>query len=586
MDFVTSIPQQDKNLVKESKDTHDTKIADPWTSQIPEPLAEEKINTYHYHPLSYYGNPIRILGKGAFGEVQLHQKDRKMFAIKWQDFDSQSIIETSIFKGTNHPNILGIYDIIFSNNLMGIVLPFANFGSLFNVIHEKKCPGETSIIYQLLCGMSYLHANQIYHRDLKPDNILVSREDNQPCEIKIGDFGLSTFSKCSLSKIIPNEQLVTLYYRPPETILDGIFNEKSDMFSVGCIIYEILTGKIFARGLNEIEQLWLIFQKLGTPTEATWPGVAEMEHYRTNLFPSFFRKPSSELYPDIDSKWYSILSSLLVNNPSDRKNAYSLLWSPNFDSVRKIENEIPLRGCSANLVLRKPTDLMDKPFLLPISTRQTIIAKNYMMEMWQYLDVLPDPWVYAIQLFDRTVDKLNITTQNLQFFSMACLNIGIKVKENEDLDLEIIMADSRPESREQIPKLTVDILKILSFDLMMSTAIDFISVCSCELNVIHLAQSLLPLIIFLDDEKDPETIANILLTMASLYLGSKVPEINRSENIRMYIRNMLNNFKETEDAITNASALRQQFKRYTGTDISIFLDRVLKSSTKDVPRHF
>jgi len=110
---------------------------------------------------------------------------------------------------------------------------------------------------QILKGVAELHANGIFHRDLKPANVLVG-DDGVLCVCDLG----------SARRLSPNGSytpgLVTLWYRPPEILLGSRGYGKSvDMWSLGCILGELITGKVLFNGATELEQLSNIFFYLG-----------------------------------------------------------------------------------------------------------------------------------------------------------------------------------------------------------------------------------------------------------------------------------------------------------------------------------
>lgn len=129
-----------------------------------------------------------------------------------------------------------------------------------------------SILYQLLKGTMYCHERRVMHRDLKPSNLLVNPEGTK---IKIADFGLARTMGLPLKTY--THEVVTLWYRAPEVLLGSkIYSHAIDMWSIGAIFYELAHKKPLFAGDSEIGQLFKIFKQLGTPTEATWQGSANL----------------------------------------------------------------------------------------------------------------------------------------------------------------------------------------------------------------------------------------------------------------------------------------------------------------------
>ena len=120
-------------------------------------------------------------------------------------------------------------------------------------------------IYQVLRAFKFLHSAKIIHRDLKPSNILL----NENCDLKICDFGLSRNLSQQLGEDL-TEYVVTRYYRAPEIMLSSNeYDNKVDVWSAGCTLGEMMSGKIMFPGQHYIEQINLIINMRGTPDEAT-----------------------------------------------------------------------------------------------------------------------------------------------------------------------------------------------------------------------------------------------------------------------------------------------------------------------------
>jgi cyclin-dependent kinase 12/13 len=122
---------------------------------------------------------------------------------------------------------------------------------------------------QLLSGVHFMHVNKVIHRDLKASNLLINRKG----QLKIADFGLARSWNPDMTRL--TNKVITLWYRPPELLLGCTsYNDKIDMWSVGCIIAEMFKRSGFIRGGDEPTQLELIFKVAGHPTLEDWPGTA------------------------------------------------------------------------------------------------------------------------------------------------------------------------------------------------------------------------------------------------------------------------------------------------------------------------
>jgi len=195
-------------------------------------------------------------------------------------------------------------------------------------------------LYQLLRGMKYIHTANVFHRDLKPKNILA----NADCKLKICDFGLArvSFNDGAPSAIFWTDYVATRWYRAPE--LCGSFFSKYtpaiDIWSVGCIFAEMLTGKPLFPGKNVVHQLDLMTDLLGTPSAES---LSKIRNEKARRYLSNMRKkPKVSLtkkFPHIDPMALHLLERLLAFDPKDRPSAEEALTDPYFTGLANSECE-------------------------------------------------------------------------------------------------------------------------------------------------------------------------------------------------------------------------------------------------------
>ena len=204
-----------------------------------------------------------VIGKGKFGVVNLgiHKKTGQQGAIKILNKENIKTledkelvqIEIGILKLCHHPNIVRLLDHLENNDYIYIVTEYIEGGTLGQYFKKKKFNFSerqaTNIMSQIASGVKYLQQYGIVHRDLKPDNIMITQQ-NDFGVIKIMDFGLSKI-------ISPNERMVdgygTLSYVAPEVLLRTPYNKEVDIWSMGVILFYMLTGKLPFRGKKEQE---------------------------------------------------------------------------------------------------------------------------------------------------------------------------------------------------------------------------------------------------------------------------------------------------------------------------------------------
>ena len=199
---------------------------------------------------------IGVIGKGNFGKISkiIRKSDQKVLIWKELDYGQMSekekeqiVSEVNILRELKHPNIVRYYDRIIDKkqSKIYIIMEYCEGGDLNQLIKRCKKNNEFiaediiwKIFTQLLLAIHAIHNHKegkILHRDIKPSNIFLDKENN----IKLGDFGLSR--ELSTESKFAYSHVGTPYYMSPEQIDETKYNEKSDIWSLGCFLYEITT---------------------------------------------------------------------------------------------------------------------------------------------------------------------------------------------------------------------------------------------------------------------------------------------------------------------------------------------------------
>ena len=205
---------------------------------------------------------LTVLGNGSYGKVYkaMNIKTENLVAIKSiikkkDNKIDENIIknEINVLKKLNHPNIVKIYEFYDIKDNYYLITEFCKYGELYKYYKFHFSEKQLCVLfYQVFSGLIYLHENNIIHRDLKLENIMIDsiEKDNITCEpyfyIKIIDFGSAKYC----SKLNTEKQIIgSTYYIAPE-VLKQNYNEKCDTWSIGVLLYMLLTKKAPFNGKN------------------------------------------------------------------------------------------------------------------------------------------------------------------------------------------------------------------------------------------------------------------------------------------------------------------------------------------------
>uniref|UniRef100_A0A669DKL3 cyclin-dependent kinase n=1 Tax=Oreochromis niloticus TaxID=8128 RepID=A0A669DKL3_ORENI len=250
-----------------------------------------------------------------------------------------AIREVSLLKDLKHANIVTLHDIIHTQKSLTLVFEYLDkdlkqyLDDCGNVIHVHNVK---LFLFQLLRGLSYCHRRKVLHRDLKPQNLLI----NERGELKLADFGLAR-AKSIPTKTYSNE-VVTLWYRPPDILLGSTdYSTHIDMWGVGCIFYEMATGRPLFPGSTVEEELHFIFKLLGTPTEQTWPGITSNEEFVAFNYPQYRAERLSNHTPRLSTEGVELLSEFLQFEGKKRISADESMNHAYFSNLGKRVKLLP-----------------------------------------------------------------------------------------------------------------------------------------------------------------------------------------------------------------------------------------------------
>ena len=290
---------------------------------------------------------IKIIGDGTYSQVYegINKETNKKVAIKklknkmssWEDCILQN--EVRFLRKLNHENVVKLLEVIREQNSdVSYIFEYCDcnlFQFIENHRKQKMFISEMkirNIIYQIVCGVKYLHSCNIMHRDLKPENILMIINNNL---IKIADFGtakeIPEYKNNSLT-----DYVCTRWYRAPECTLKSTnYNEKIDVWAIGCIMAELYTLKPLFPGIDEFDQLNKILKIVGTPDYNEWPeGYALVQKLNIRL-PNYNKSNLKQYVFNANDDAIDFLEFIFQLNPDKRPSCSELLKHPYFTEVQR-----------------------------------------------------------------------------------------------------------------------------------------------------------------------------------------------------------------------------------------------------------
>ena len=365
------------------------------------------------------------LGKGAFGSVRLvtRKQDGKIYAMKSVNIGKldmkekeAALNEVRILASLSHPNIIGYKEAFYdeASKSLNIVMEYADDGDISHKIQEnlkRRLRFDESTLWewiiQLLEGLKYLHDNKIMHRDLKCANIFLMKNG----QLKIGDLNVSKLAKNNLART----QTGTPFYLSPEIWKDLPYDYKCDIWSVGCIIYELCTSRPPFRGTS----------------------LKELCH---NVMTGYYLPISG-----FSSDMREIIAKMLVVDPKRRASTDELL---NCDIIKKriknSKNEIITKGIQntkkANLIktIKLPKNLHDINYALP---QNRYNPKETMMEN--------DPYEKTKNIYMETIKKQNYNQNNVPepMYNYDKNALGQKKYQPQNINKKLDIIEEKPKKQ-------------------------------------------------------------------------------------------------------------------------------------------
>ncbi|KAJ8042961.1 Mitogen-activated protein kinase 1 [Holothuria leucospilota] len=287
---------------------------------------------------------LAYIGEGAYGMVcsatNNHTGEKvaikKISPFEHQTYCQRTLREIKILTRFKHENIINIQDIIHAANVDEMrdvyIVQSLMETDLYKLLKTQKLSNDhiCYFLYQILRGLKYIHSANVLHRDLKPSNLLL----NTTCDLKICDFGLARIADPNHDHTgFLTEYVATRWYRAPEIMLNSKgYSKAIDIWSVGCILAEMLSNRPIFPGKHYLDQLNHILGILGSPTQEDLECI--MNDKARSYLKSLAHKPKvpwARMFPKADEKSLHILGQMLTFNPHQRITVEEALADPYLD---------------------------------------------------------------------------------------------------------------------------------------------------------------------------------------------------------------------------------------------------------------
>jgi serine/threonine protein kinase len=428
--------------------------------------------------------------------------------------------ELATLKKIHHPNICHLEAVNLHDFKLHLLFSYTE-ESLQDYMNRDSVKFEErhilSLTKQLMEAVFYCHRRGILHRNLKPKHLLiVPGKGENPLEgahLRVADFALVRIL-CHPPKKFTTE-VITLWYRPPEILMgQSDYTAAVDVWSVGCILAEIIQRKPLFTGLCEIDQLFQIFHKMGTPTTEEWPVFKHLPNYQSTIFPNWDSNRLRGAMSNASDDAFSLLTSLLRYDPAARLGAKEALTHPFFNQVDpELQHVYDCAEATSNL---EPEELFSHPGLrniqkttlqqtsflrhleesqAPHAHQMRIASKDRMRLVNWLVDILSEfdrhmclrTLYYAMALIDRYAQSRTEPEQRqgyggLQFpelnlLGATCLHISSKCEDVSYIGIrDLAMKADNEYDPKEILLMEELVLNSLNFDIYMPTTIDFVSV--------------------------------------------------------------------------------------------------------------
>jgi len=430
------------------------------------------------------------IGKGTSGNVYSTDKGYavKKILTSGESFDEDDYQrltrEISILRYLNHPNIINIFNVQLKPPKLA--LSFAKYGTLDKIsLDNIMC--RKWIFYQLFRGLAYCHSKNIWHRDIKPKNILIfnnpkSSSDFDKYIVKIADFNIS-FPKARQGNNWTN--VVSLYWKAPELLLeDGNYSESIDVWSLGVILLNaILKEKVLSSDFSD-SQLEEIVDLIGIPKEEDYPEIKTLMVKRglENLYKSYEGKENRlSTSFSFDLKELEILSNTITWEKY-RLSALDIINLEYFDEIRKkLDTLIPAKHIDVQNYKKIILEDQETPknSYSSYNYRNRNILFSWIKEIlgYKYFDLSKRTLFYTFLLIDIYAGKVFLTAKEILLYGCAAITIASEQYEMVTINKQELVNIGRNSygfTKKELSKAIRNILIVQDFNIIIPSCEDFI----------------------------------------------------------------------------------------------------------------
>eukprot|EP00928_Gymnodinium_smaydae_P080621 TRINITY_DN64287_c0_g1_i1.p1 TRINITY_DN64287_c0_g1~~TRINITY_DN64287_c0_g1_i1.p1 ORF type:complete len:461 (+),score=94.12 TRINITY_DN64287_c0_g1_i1:83-1465(+) len=306
---------------------------------------------------------MKVLGDGTYGSVLRAQNKStgetvaiKKMKQKYHSWDECiKLREVTSLRKLLHPNIVKLKEVIRENDELHLVFEFME-ANLYEYTKNKAKPLPESkvrnIMFQTLQAVHFMHKNGYFHRDMKPENLLISGDT-----VKLADFGLAREIR---ARPPFTDYVSTRWYRAPEVLLrNPTYNSPIDIWACGCIMAELYTLRPLFPGSSESDELYKICSVLGTPTQAQWQEGQKLANQIGFRFPQFVPTKLETLIPQAGPDGIAVMLWMMQWDPHKRPSTSKSLQHDFFQTgsqepmTKEIKGASPLPQLPVSAVMEK-----------------------------------------------------------------------------------------------------------------------------------------------------------------------------------------------------------------------------------------